>query len=54
MAFDGRSRQALSLGLPHTPCGEFLEELVGHLLGGAVDQALAELRQLAADLGSTL
>src|SRR3954451_22012328 len=30
--------------------GEFLEELVGHFFGGAIDQALAELRKLAADL----
>src|ERR1700720_1890449 len=31
--------------------GEFREELVGELLGGAVDEALAELGELAADLG---
>src|SRR5262245_8350579 len=30
--------------------GKLGEELVGELLGGAVDQALAELRQLSADL----
>src|SRR5579883_2267190 len=30
--------------------GEFLEEIVGSLLRGAADQALAELRQLTADL----
>src|SRR6202451_3409862 len=29
---------------------EIAEEIVGHFLGGAVDQALAELRKLAADL----
>src|SRR3954466_14234084 len=33
-----------------TPRGEFLEELVGHLLGGTVDQALSKLRELSADL----
>src|SRR5205814_9265443 len=30
--------------------GEVREKLVGQLLGSAVDQALSELRQLAADL----
>src|SRR5437588_8330748 len=30
--------------------GEIREKFVGKFLGGAVDQALAELRQLAADL----
>src|SRR5579862_6090534 len=43
---------------PHrgSPClrrhsrGKLLEKIVGSLLGGAVDQPLAELRQLAADL----
>ena len=30
--------------------GKFLEEIVGHFLGRAVDQALADLRELAADL----
>src|SRR5690349_9569430 len=30
--------------------GELLEKIVGHLLGGAVDQPLAELRELAANL----
>src|SRR5215471_1070536 len=30
--------------------GEIRKKFVGELLGGAVDQALAELRQLAADL----
>ena len=32
------------------PAGEILEKIVGDLLGGAVDQALAELGELAADL----
>ena len=31
--------------------GEGGEELVGHLLGGGVDQAGADLGELAADLG---
>src|SRR5215470_9997015 len=31
--------------------GEIGEEFVGQFLGRAIDQALAELRQLAADLG---
>src|SRR5579862_6044478 len=30
--------------------GEIAEEVVGDLFGGAVDQALAKLRELAADL----
>jgi len=30
--------------------GKFLEKVVGHFFGGAVDQALAELGQLASDL----
>ena len=33
-----------------TAAANFCEELVRHFLGGAVDQALAELRELAADL----
>jgi hypothetical protein len=32
---------------------EIGKELVGELLGGTVDQALAKLRQLSADLAST-
>src|ERR1700680_4589512 len=30
--------------------GEVFEELIGHLLGGAIDEALPQLRELAADL----
>src|SRR5215467_2343763 len=30
--------------------GEFLKEIIGNLLGGAIDQALAKLSELAADL----
>src|SRR4051812_1909462 len=36
-------RAEAGLTAPHRG-GEFLEELIRHLLGGAVDQALAELR----------
>ena len=39
-----------SSGLAADARGEFQEEIVGDLLGGAVDQALAELGELAADL----
>ena len=33
-----------------TACDKIAEKIVGDFLGGAVDQALAELRELAADL----
>src|SRR5215470_5348153 len=46
--YDFGSRQA---GLTLYGFGEIGEEFVGQFLGRTVDQALAELRQLAADLG---
>src|SRR5438034_10830929 len=39
-----------SRGLPLHRFGEISEELVGQFLGRAIDQALAELGELAADL----
>ena len=32
-------------------CGKFLKEIIGNLLGGTIDQALAKLGKLATDLG---
>jgi hypothetical protein len=44
-----RYAQTASAGLHGL--GEFREEFIGKLLGGAIDEPLAELRQLSADLG---
>ena len=45
----GPRRRACGRQVLHR-CGEFREEIVGHFLGRAVDQPLAELGELAADL----
>src|SRR6202158_1438322 len=42
-------RRAGGALLRHRP-REVFEELIGHLLGGAIDEALPQLRELAADL----
>src|SRR5580658_4203632 len=44
------ARAAASRGLRAYGSGKILEELVGHFFGRAVDQPLAKLRELAADL----
>ena len=48
LAAPRRAARQRSAGL--TAVAKFCEKIVGDFLGGAVDQALAELRQLAADL----
>ena len=47
-AWAGRAR-VLTEGLRHR-ASEFIEELIGHFLGRAVDEPLAQLGELAADL----
>ena len=52
---EGERRHALNRAGGADRCRKLLKEIVGHLLGGAVDEALAEvLRELAADLGFDL